>query len=195
MTPERYKELLAELRQREHGKVEELEIECRKGPRTNLRFLSEYIWAVLRSTQSEAQSKAIYDQVWPVAKVAVSTGVIDVTEMVGHVGKAKAINEMVKNYNTCFLDYVKADDKVEFVASLPWVGKATKWILAVNLGADVVPPDDNLEHLAHVCAETQDELLARLAAGEKQRSQTVAWVLRWALEQKLITLEDENDDQ
>jgi len=74
--------------------------------------------------------------------------------------------------------YLVAADKVEFCASLPWIGNITKYHLAKNFGADVAKPDVHLQRLADREGTTAQALCERLAKATGYRAATVD-VLLW----------------
>ena len=71
-----------------------------------------------------------------------------VTKAFGHPGKTQAINAIWEQRDQLFDDYQRAEDTLEFCASLPWVGPVTKFHLAKDLGADVAKPDVHVARLA-----------------------------------------------
>lgn len=96
----------------------------------------------------------------------------------GHVGKATAIDSIWANRHGLYARYMAAADKVEFCASLPWIGNITKYHLAKNFGAQVAKPDVHLQRLADRDGTTAQALCERLAAETGYKVATVD-VLLW----------------
>ncbi|TPM55328.1 hypothetical protein FJ959_18135 [Mesorhizobium sp. B2-2-4] len=95
----------------------------------------------------------------------------------GHLGKATAINDIWNGRAALLERYNAALDKIEFCASLPWIGDITKYHLAKNFGADVAKPDVHLQRLADREVTTAQALCDRLAAATGYRAATVDVVL------------------
>ncbi len=68
---------------------------------------------------------------------------------IGHKGKRKAITLILRHCGLQFLFLKEAQDKIEFLSSLPWIGPITKHHLARNLGIDTAKPDRHLVRLAN----------------------------------------------
>lgn len=188
MKPEMYLGLAEAVKRTRAGasRIHELEVYRRKPPKDWQRFLSEYIWMVISTGMGERNAQILYNEVWPLAKREQN-----VAHVFPHKQKASAINSVALHANTHFITYTRAKDKAEFLATLPWVGPKTKFRLAQNLGADIVEHDHVLARIAHEQDETQDEMLDRLSKQTGHRRATVAWVLLYAVEHHLLTLEDE----
>ena len=80
-----------------------------------------------------------------------------------HEGKVKAIEYIFANKTQLFDDFQNAQDKLEFLKSLPWVGDITKYHLAKNLGIDVVKPDRHLVRIANKEGKTPYELCKEIS--------------------------------
>lgn len=85
------------------------------------------------------------------------------TEVFGHPGKAVAIDLIWRQRETLFQEYLSADAKLDYLATLPWIGKVTKHHLAKNLGASAAKPDVHLVRLANRESTTPSRLCRRLA--------------------------------
>lgn len=105
---------------------------------TATRFFQEYIWCVLNAGMREQVARKIYDRF--IKRLDLET--------IGHLGKREAINTGLKNYKIWFEKLLKSDDKIDFLESLPWIGKITKYHLARNIGIDCVKPDRHLKRIA-----------------------------------------------
>ncbi|AWM88230.1 hypothetical protein [Microvirga sp. 17 mud 1-3] len=51
-----------------------------------------------------------------------------------HPGKADAIDRVWRERDRLFADYLASNDKLSFLANLPWIGPVTKRTLARRLG-------------------------------------------------------------
>lgn len=89
-----------------------------------------------------------------------------VRRVFGHPGKARAMEIIWKKRLELFEGYLAAIDKIEFCASLPWVGPVTKLHLARDLGADVAKPDVHLERLARRDRTSVERMCRRLAGNQ-----------------------------
>ncbi|RUU22191.1 hypothetical protein EN883_03655 [Mesorhizobium sp. M7A.F.Ca.AU.002.06.1.1] len=113
------------------------------------------------------------------AKVmAAIQGGISAFAVFGHPGKAKAIDLIWRTRDDLLAAYLSAPDKIEFCASLPWIGGITKYHLAKNFGADVAKPDVHLQRLADREGVTPQQLCERLARDSGYKIATVD-VLLW----------------
>jgi hypothetical protein len=95
----------------------------------------------------------------------------------GHKGKASAIDHIWANRGVLRRQYLDADDKLVFCASLPWIGEITKYHLAKNFGAQVAKPDVHLQRLADHEGCTAQQLCERIAAVTGYKVPTVDTVL------------------
>lgn len=95
----------------------------------------------------------------------------------GHKGKCAAIDFCWRNRELLHAEFVAADDKLAWCASLPWIGPVTKYHLGKNLGLDVPKPDVHLERLADREDITVVELCERLAEESGFRVATVDTIL------------------
>lgn len=100
-----------------------------------------------------------------------------VRRIFGHPGKARAIERIWSQRQRLFEAYQEANDKLEFCASLPWVGPVTKFHLAKDLGVDVAKPDVHLARLARHDRTTVERLCRRLARKTGYRVATIDTIL------------------
>ena len=101
-------------------------------------FFSEYVWCVLNAGMKEQVASRIYSRYMNSLDISI----------IRHKGKREAIKHVFDNRNMYFDKFVKSDNKVEFLKTLPWIGDVTKYHLARNLGVDVVKSDRHLVRLA-----------------------------------------------
>lgn len=95
----------------------------------------------------------------------------------GHPGKAAAIERLWAERDALFDAYQAADDKLAFLADLPWIGGITKFHLAKNFGLDVVKPDVHLARLSAVHGVSPQDLCAAIARETGYRIATVDTLL------------------
>ncbi|TPN44413.1 hypothetical protein FJ981_27845 [Mesorhizobium sp. B1-1-4] len=136
-------------------------------------FASEAIFVICNSGMKNTIAVKIFAKV-----MAAIRGGISAFAVFGHPGKAKAIDVIWRDREALLAGYMAAPDKIEFCASLPWIGGITKYHLAKNFGADVAKPDVHLQRLADREGVTAQALCERLAAATGYRTATVD-VLLW----------------
>ena len=95
----------------------------------------------------------------------------------GHKGKADAIEYVKNNREDIYNRYLQAENKIDFLQSLPWIGSITKWHLAKNLGFDCCKPDRHLMRIATQHNTTPEELCKKIAAETGDRIATVDLVI------------------
>lgn len=136
-------------------------------------FASEAIFVICNSGMKNTIARRIFEKVM----AAIEDGQPARTAF-GHPGKAAAIDEIWSRRRDLLASYLAAPDKVEFCASLPWIGGITKYHLAKNFGAQVAKPDVHLQRLADREGTTAQALCERLSASSGYRVATVD-VLLW----------------
>lgn len=136
-------------------------------------FASEAIFVICNSGMKNTVARGIFARVMAAINAGGSAH-----EGFGHAGKATAIDDIWSRRHELLRAYLAAHDKVEFCASLPWIGKITKYHLAKNFGAQVAKPDVHLKRLADREGVTAQTLCERLAASSGYRIATVD-VLLW----------------
>jgi hypothetical protein len=101
-------------------------------------FFLEYVWVVLNAGMKEQVARNIYN------RYCENFDII----FIRHPTKKKAIKHMFDNYIPTFEGLLNADDKINHLETLPWIGPITKYHLARNIGIDTVKPDRHLVRLA-----------------------------------------------
>lgn len=110
---------------------------------SSLDFFEEAVWVILNSGMKEQIAR----QIWKRIKNAWEEGQ-PTSSAFGHKGKVAAIDFIRKNRQDIFDQYFGSAEPLEFLESLPFIGKITKYHLAKNLGIDCVKPDRHLVRLA-----------------------------------------------
>lgn len=142
-------------------------------------FWREFAWVVLNSGMKNQVAAGIWQRVRPTVEQGGSAG-----EVFGHKGKAAAIDAVYAHRGERLGEYVAAVDKLDYLRSLPWIGKITCYQLAKNFGHDVAKPDRHLVRIAG--AEGVDAFCNRLACASGDRVATVDVVIWRAANLRLI---------
>lgn len=133
-------------------------------------FWSEFSWVVLNSGMKNQIARQIWNRVRPVVESGSSASTV-----FGHKGKSAAIDYVWQNREELLKKYLAAEDKIEHLQSLPWIGVITKWHLAKNFGHDCAKPDRHLVRIAG--EEGAHNLCYRLSEASGDRIATVDLVL------------------
>jgi hypothetical protein len=141
-------------------------------PATADEFAQEAIFVICNSGMKNTIARKVFEKVIQ----AINAGQSAATAY-GHPGKAAAIDDIWRRREELLAEYLAAADKVEFCASLPWIGQITKFHLAKNFGVDVAKPDVHLQRLADREGCTAQQLCERLAASTGYRAATIDVVL------------------
>lgn len=128
-------------------------------------FSCEAVWVILNSGMKEQIARKIWERIreaWRNDK--------ETSTAFNHKGKVKAIDFVISNQTELFNNYRKADNKIEFLQTIPFIGSITKYHLAKNLGHDCVKPDRHLVRIAKDYNTTPDELCEAISkeTGEKK---------------------------
>ena len=99
------------------------------------------------------------------------------TSVFGHPGKAPAIDQIWEQREALFAAFTAAENKLEFCASLPWIGPVTKFHLGKNFGLDTAKPDVHMERLARRERCSAQSLCRRLAKQTGYRVATIDTIL------------------
>ncbi len=143
-----------------------------KPPTDGMAFFLEYGWVVVNS----GMRNQVAEGIWRRVRASLDTGGT-VRDAFGHPGKAAAMQAVFDGRETYFAAYVAAEDKIEHLAELPWIGPITKWHLAKNFGVECAKPDRHLSRLAEAEGTTVTELCERLAKATGDRVATVDLIL------------------
>jgi hypothetical protein len=141
-------------------------------PTTAAQLAAEAIYVICNSGMSNRVAVPIFERCMTALR-----GGESVTTVFGHREKAAAIDDIWRRRVKLLRKLRRANDLVEFSASLPWVGKVTCYHLAKNLGADVAKPDVHLNRLAAREGVTAQELCERLARETGYRTATIDLIL------------------
>lgn len=131
----------------------------------NIAFFWETCWVILNSGMKEQIARKIWERIqeaWLQEK--------NISEVFRHKGKVAAIKYAKDNSGKLFEGYCLADDKIEYLKTIPFIGNITCYHLAKNLGHDCVKPDRHLVRVANTYNTTPDLLCQQISdeTGEKK---------------------------
>lgn len=135
-------------------------------------FASEAIFVICNSGMKNTIARNIYRKVMEAIDAGMSA-----SAAFGHPGKAAAIDDIWSRRREIFEGYMRAPDKLEFCASLLWIGEITKYHLAKNFGAQVAKPDVHLKRLADREGVSAQTLCERLSAQTGYKIATIDTLL------------------
>lgn len=141
-------------------------------PETADEFMWQYIWVVLSAGIKNQVARIIEQRI-----VEAYNNGQPIDAVFNHKGKVKAINRMIANHNDIFHDYLEAENRLEFLKSLPYIGDITKYHLAKNLGEDVAKPDRHLIRIAGSYNMTPTQLCQKLSTETGYRVATVDLII------------------
>lgn len=173
ITPARFKLLEQALRSRGFGPTIDWS-EAISAPADAETFADHAIYVITNSGMANLVARSIYERCMAALRLGYQAA-----DVFKHPGKAKAIDTIWRDREELFARYQAADDKVETLRALPWIGPVTALHLAKNFGADTAKPDVHLERLARRENTATEALCARLSAetGYKvARIDTVLWL-------------------
>lgn len=125
------------------------------------KFFAEYMWAIMNLGMREQTMRPIYE------KFMKTLDVNDIKTRFKNKQRRAAI-EAKENFVRWFGELKCSKDPVEYLETLPLIGKTTKYHLAQNLGIDVVKPDIHLKRLAkHFGFSTPHEMCLRIQSDLK----------------------------
>jgi hypothetical protein len=141
-------------------------------PADAMAFFFEYGWVVVNSGMKNQVAEKIWTRVLDSLRAGGTA-----MDAFGHPGKSMAIQRVFEDREARYAAYMAAEDKIAFLAALPWIGPITKWHLAKNFGIECAKPDRHLARLAEAEGVTVTALCERLAAETGDRVATVDLVL------------------
>ena len=144
-------------------------------------FALEAIFVICNSGMQNKVARMIFDRVKPALLEGRSA-----RAGFNHVGKTTAIDAIWNHREGLLVQYMAAEDKVEFCGSLPWIGPITKYHLAKNFGTQVAKPDVHLQRLADLHGCTAQALCERLSAETGLKIATVDLLLWRACAEGII---------
>ncbi|NMG64359.1 hypothetical protein GPA19_05290 [Azoarcus indigens] len=127
-------------------------------PVGGVQFAQDVIFVICNSGMKNTVAQGIFERCMD----ALWSGK-PVREAFGHKGKAAAIERVWEERADLLAGYNRADDKLAYLESLPWVGPITKYHLAKNFGLPYAKPDVHLQSLADREGCTAQALCERLA--------------------------------
>lgn len=131
-------------------------------------FASELIYVICNSGMRFTVARQIYDRIMPALRRGGSSN-----EVFRHKGKCRAIDDLWREQDRRFAEFLAADDKIEYLGDISWIGNITKYHAAKNFGVDCVKPDVHLARLAVVLGTTPHELCQQIATETGYRIGTI----------------------
>ena len=134
-----YHKIRKKVENTEHGyRIEQLQDikECENA----YEFFRQHCWVVISSNLSNQAAQNIFKKVLHAIEKNKS-----IKSVFNHDKKTNAIEYVYNHKYEIFEKYKTSNEKVEFLTTLPYIGKTTKYHLARNLGLDVCKPDRHLE--------------------------------------------------
>jgi hypothetical protein len=144
-------------------------------------FFMEACWVILNSGMKEQVARKI----WGKIQYAWSIN-LDISEVFGHKGKVAAIKFIKDRQALLFNEYANSKNKIEYLQTIPYIGKITCYHLAKNLGHDCVKPDRHLERIAQQYNTTPNELCEKLSKETGEKKCVIDIVIWRACNLKLI---------
>jgi hypothetical protein len=134
-------------------------------------FIHEYVWVVLNANMWEQAARKVYDKFWECVEEKHQQVLVHEGQnpflVIRHPNKRNAIMKVLPNGSKIFKGLQEAEDKIAYIATLPYMGQALRHHLARNLGIDTVKPDRHMIRLAErfgyaspleMCKDIQDDL-------------------------------------
>lgn len=144
-------------------------------------FALETAFVICNSGMQNRVARMIFEKIRP----ALLEGRSALDEF-GHVGKAKAIDDVWSRRKDLLTGYASAEDKVAFCRSIPWIGGITCYHLAKNFGAQVAKPDVHLQRLADRHGTTCQDLCEMISERTGFPVSSVDLILWRACAERLI---------
>lgn len=148
--------------------------EALQEPRNADEFALEIIFVICNSGMRYTTARTIYEKV--VSELRRKDGG-SAWAVFRHTGKAAAIDAIWKMRRQTFRKYRASQDKLAFIAGLPWIGNITKYHVAKNFGLPYAKPDVHLQRLADALKTTPQRLCEQLAEASGYSVATVDTLL------------------
>lgn len=141
-------------------------------PDNVIEFALEAIFVICNSGMKNTVARGIFNRVTAQLMDGKPVGAV-----FGHKGKVEAIERIWRDRDRLLSEFLDADDRLAYCASLPFIGNITKYHLAKNFGVQCAKPDVHLQRLADREGCTPQDLCERLAAESGYSVATVDTVL------------------
>ena len=135
-------------------------------------FLQEYTWVVLNSGMKNQIARKIYNRILEAWKTGKRT-----QDVFKHKGKANAIEYVFRERDKLLKEYLKSEDKIEYLKTLPWIGPITCYHLAKNFGHDCCKPDRHLKRISEKYGTTPRDICEYISGKTGDRIATVDLVI------------------
>lgn len=124
-------------------------------------FAREVIFVICNSGMKNTVARGIYERVMAALEHGASAA-----EAFGHKGKARAIDDVWRAREILLAGFQcnrTDEERLAWLATLPWIGDITKYHLAKNFGVQCAKPDVHLQRLANTFGTTPQALCEELA--------------------------------
>ncbi len=187
---------------------------------TERNFIEEYVWVVLASGMNDKVIRKIFPQVKKALFDFESSTKIcqhrdlcfaNALTIINHKGKINAILNTINYIHLNSFKHIKkriAEEGINYIQTFPFMGKATSYHLAKNLGLDVAKPDRHLIRITEtlgycdvnlfckdlsICIDEKisliDLVLWRYATLDKNYLKNIAWFIGKPLNNEKNVLE------
>jgi hypothetical protein len=158
---------------------------------TEERFLNEISWVILSSGMNEKVVKKIFPIIKSImfnfesSKKIVSrkkSCLKKALSIFNHKGKIEAIIYIAEYVNKHSFDYVQTVIKregVNYIKTFPYMGQATSFHLAKNIGIDVAKPDRHLIRISRTLGYNSPEDLCREISEKIQEKISLVDLVLW----------------
>lgn len=130
-------------------------------PKTPDEFAEEIIYIICNAGMRNLAARTIFKR----CRAAVRKGT-PVSTVFSHPTKSKAIEKIWREREKLHAQYLQQRtdfDRLDYLESLPWIGKATKFHAAKSFGCQVAKPDRHIVRLAKLENSTPQLICERLA--------------------------------
>jgi len=103
-------------------------------------FFKEYVWVVCNSGMKNQIAQKIFSKFWKKGDYNF--------DAINHPHKNSSIKQVYERLDFYYLHFLKSENKLMFLKSLPHIGDITKYHLARNLGLNVAKPDRHLKRIS-----------------------------------------------
>jgi hypothetical protein len=144
-------------------------------PSDAIEFAREVIFVICNSGMKNTVARGIFDRVMAAVERGESAGTA-----FGHKGKAAAIDDVWAARDILLIGFLANrtdDERLAWLATVPWIGHITKYHLAKNFGMQVAKPDVHLQRLADTFQTSPQALCEDLAARTGYKIATIDTLL------------------
>ena len=158
---------------------------------TEQTFLEQFSWVVIASGMNDKVVRKIFPAIKKIMFDFASSQKLYVNEkncmrkalkVLNHPGKIKSIFYVVDFINKHSFEEVRSRIKIEgisFIQTFPYMGKATSYHLAKNLGLNVVKPDRHLIRISNLLGYDSPDTFCQLLASQISEKLSLIDLVLW----------------